>query len=103
LGRSPVDDRHKQVLIGQFISLLKVLNDGKSKVCIRFRKSAEPWSNDFLRVNDITPDGAIFFNTVSKTYVYISELERVAEFELDKRLANFDPHVRYAVAPVKFI
>jgi len=80
--------------------LLFDLKDKRADVCIRFRVLGEMWRPSFMRIVDVTENGAIFENEQTNDWITLADLSEIMQFEIDNRFQHFQPHFHYDVMPV---
>lgn len=77
--------------------LLIELKEHRPDICFRYRLIGHMWATHFLRVIQVTEQGAVLSDESSKQLVHIPDLSLVMQFELDKTFQSFQPYIHYDV------
>lgn len=77
--------------------LLTELKDLSPNTCIRFRFMGEMWQSNHCRVIQVTENGVVLNDEKSNKLIFIRDLKKVIQFELDQSFHNYQPHFHYIV------
>ena len=83
--------------------LLTELKEKGSDVHVRFRLIGQMWKPNFLKIVFITARGIVLVDEVDNTLIFITDLTRVIQFEIDAGVSGYQPHHHYQVEPHKTI
>jgi|SRR4051812_19851436 hypothetical protein len=95
-------DVEREILLLEFQEALIAIAEGGLDCQVRFRKSGGTWGEHFLQVLDASR-GAVFYNHVTKEFVYVTDLAEIVQFQLNRQHGTIVPFVVYNVSPVKFM
>ena len=79
--------------------LLIEMKEKKPDACVRFRLIGELWARSFMSVAAITDRGVVLKDDVNNTFIAISNLSDVIQFEIDEPFPGFRPYNHYDVKP----
>jgi hypothetical protein len=85
------------------LELKKLLHDILEKrpdVNVRFRQLGEMWNRNFMNIAAINGKGVILKDEHSNSFVLVSDLTNVMQFELDSSFVGFQAHYHYEVKPL---
>ncbi|HEY9008175.1 MAG TPA: hypothetical protein VIM75_18665 [Ohtaekwangia sp.] len=77
--------------------LLYELRDRKANVCFRVRMIGEMWRTNFLKIFELTENGAVLIDCVTNQPVIIHDLGTIMQVEFDQRYQQYEPYFHYAV------
>jgi hypothetical protein len=84
------------------VELRRLLIDLKEKrpgVFVRFRLIGELWAQNFLSIAGITENGVLLKDERNNTFIVISNLTDIIQFEIDEPFHSFRPYNHYDVKP----
>lgn len=58
------------------------------------------WQSNFYLVLKLTDEGTIFMEEGTNKLLFVQDLRKVIQFEIDKPYQNFKPHSHYNVDPL---
>jgi hypothetical protein len=90
---------HDTISVLELKRLLIDLKDKKPGVLARFRLLGELWATNFMSIAAITEKGVIFKDEVINSFVILSNLSDVIQFEIDEPFQGYKPFNHYNVTP----
>jgi hypothetical protein len=81
--------------------LLVELREKRSDIHIRFRLIGQMWKPNFLKILNINDKGIILLDEIDNTLIFVTDLSRVMQFEIDATFQGFQPHHHYTLQPVE--
>jgi len=88
-----------QIPVHELRRLLHELKDLRPDICVRFRLIDETWQTDYARVVKLTYKGVTLADEANKQ-VFINDLNKVMQFELDQAFQQYSPHFHYSIDPL---
>lgn len=89
-----------QIPVLELRRLLFELKDLRPDICVRFRLMGEMWQTSHMRVIKLTESGVALNDERSNKLIFIQDLTKVMQFELDNAFQQYQPHCHYTVDPV---
>jgi hypothetical protein len=79
--------------------LLVELKEKRFDISFRYRLIGEMWRPNFTRIVGLTEKGVMLNDEVSNSLVFLNDLTKVMQFEIDAAFQSFEPHHHYTVKP----
>jgi hypothetical protein len=80
--------------------LLVQLGQQRPDICIRYRLLGEMWGVNFLNIKHVTPKALLLSNHLTNSFVLVSDISMIMQFEIDNSFAGFEPHFHYNVQAI---
>lgn len=77
--------------------LLVELNEKRSDIHIRFRLIGQLWRANFLRIVAVNDRGIILVDEIENALIFLTDLSRIMQFEIDAAFQGYNPHHHYTV------
>jgi hypothetical protein len=87
----------QRVSVTEFKRLLFSLRDLRPDICVRFRILGEMWQTNHMRVIALTENGVVLNDEKGNKLIFIQDLNKVIQFELDHAFQQYQPHFHYTV------
>jgi hypothetical protein len=94
-----MDKTNNAISVVEFKRLLVDLKEKRPGVCVRFRLIGELWAESFMSIAGVTEKGVVLKNDNTSSFVAISNLLDVIQFEIDEPFQNYQPYNHYGVRP----
>src|SRR5687768_9410711 len=75
--------------------LTLILDNPQANLCIRIRLMGQMWRPNFMRVMMLTDNGVMLNDEIEGRVYSITNLNDIAQFELDGKLQGYEPHCHY--------
>jgi hypothetical protein len=85
------------VQVTELKRLLTELKDLSPDTCIRFRFIGEMWQSNHCRVIKLTEKGVVLNDEKSNKLIFLQDIKKVIQFELDQGFQHYQPHFHYTV------
>lgn len=92
--------RNNQISVTELKRLLHAIKDSRPDICLRFRLAGEMWQNSHLKLLDVSEKGVVLNDAHLNKLIYIRDLNKVMQFELDEAFQQYQPHFHYSVKPI---
>ena len=92
--------RNNQIPVTELKRLLHMLKDARPDIRLRFRLAGEMWQSNHLRLIDVSENGAVLNDEHLNKLIYIRDLNKVMQFELEEAFQQYQPHFHYSVRPI---
>lgn len=83
------------VQIPELRRLLTELKDLSPNVHIRFRFIGEMWQSNHCRIIQVTDKGVVLNDEKTNTLIFVKDLKKIIQFELEQPFRDFQPHFHY--------
>jgi hypothetical protein len=90
---------HDVISVIELKRLLIELKEKKPCVLTRFRLLGELWATNFMSIAAVTEKGVIFKDDINNSFVVLSNLSDVIQFEIDEPFQGYKPFNHYIVTP----
>jgi hypothetical protein len=85
------------ISVSELRLLLLHIRHERPDICIRYRLLGEMWGLNFMNIKHVTPKSLLLTNHFNNSFVLISDLSMIMQFELDNSFQGFQPHFHYDV------
>jgi hypothetical protein len=85
------------ISVSELKQLLLHLRHERPDICMRYRLLGEMWGVNFMNVKHVTPKSVLLTNLPNNSFVLISDISMIMQFELDNSFQGFQPHFHYNV------
>ncbi len=93
---TPTMEKNKSVIsILELKRLLFTIQDHNMPIFLRYRLIGEMWQSNFMKVSEVTENGAILIDESGNKLIVITDLSHIIQFELDGRIHAFEPNYHY--------
>jgi hypothetical protein len=94
-----MDKTNNVISVIEFKRLLVDLKEKRPGVCVRCRLIGELWAKSFMSIAGVTEKGVLLKNDSTNSFVAISNLVDVIQFEIDEPFQGYQPYNHYGVKP----
>jgi hypothetical protein len=91
------DKTSNEVSLVELRRLLVEVKEKKPGVCVRFRLMGELWAKSFMSIAGVTEKGVVLRDDSANTFVAITNLSDVIQFEIDEPFQSYKPYNHYDV------
>lgn len=92
-----VDKTRTMVSTVELRRLLVELKEKRSDIHLRFRLIGQLWRQNFLKIIDVNDRGVVLVDEVDNALIFLTDLSRIMQFEIDANFQGFSPHHHYTV------
>jgi hypothetical protein len=85
------------ISVPELKQLLIHLRQDRPDICIRYRLLGEMWGVNFMNIKHVTPKALLLTNQFNNSFVLISDISMIMQFEIDNSFQGFQPHFHYNV------
>lgn len=89
----------KAVTTVELMQLLVELRDKSKNTCFRYRILGEMWKQNFFRIVGVSQGGVALLDDVTNKLVFIQDLSKIVQFEIDASFQAYQAHFHYEVLP----
>ena len=86
-----------EISVLEFRQLLQSIYSSGNNVGIRTRLIGELWQKIHLKILKITEESVTFYDEKSSLTVYVSDMQTIIQFDLDRPFQQYQPHLHYTV------
>jgi hypothetical protein len=81
----------------EFRRLLTELKDLSPDTFVRVRFIGEMWQNNHCRIIKVTDKGVVINDEKANRLIFIQDLSKIIQFEIDQTFRHFQPHFHYSI------
>lgn len=87
------------VSLSDLKKLLVSIGRDPQPVRIRYRALGQLWHPNFLQVLKVEQGKSVLFHdAIRKKFIALSDLTRIMQFELDRKLHSYEPNFHYQIS-----
>jgi hypothetical protein len=79
--------------------LLIEMKETRSNVHVKFRLVGQPWKPNFLKILVITERGVVLVDELDSTLIFLTDLSRIMQFQVDANFRELEALHEYSVEP----